>query len=393
MAKHETLAAPEFLLTTCQQGAEAALKREVGRMWPGFRLAYSRPGFVTFKLPPEQRVAADFDLQSVFARAYAFSLGKVTADDSAKLAAAAWRLAGDIPVEAVHAWQRDPFTPGYRGFEPGPTELGRQAHAALVSEKTFAGSEAPEFRATPRGVLVLDCVVVEPGQWWIGYHKTRTPMSQWPGGMRPAILPPHAVSRAYLKMEEALDWSRLPVLEGDHWAELGCAPGGAAQALLDRGLVVLGIDPAEVDPVVTAHPNFRHLRRRTKEVRRREFFDIRYIVADMNVAPNYTLDAVENIVTHAEVHIEGVILTLKLAQWSVADEIPKFVSRIRRWGFEDVQARQLAHNRQEICVAARRADRKRPGSRRKPERQPVDRSWPSTRSPSVTRSRKANSPD
>jgi 23S rRNA (cytidine2498-2'-O)-methyltransferase len=222
--------------------------------------------------------------------------------------------------------------------------------------------------------MVLDCVIVEPGEWWVGYHKTRSPVSRWPGGMRPAVLPPHAVSRAYLKMDEALDWSGLPVRSGDQWAELGCAPGGAAQALLDRGLVVLGIDPAEVDPVVTAHPNFRHLRRRSKQVRRREFQDIRFVVADMNVAPNYTLDAVQDIVQHDETHIEGVILTLKLAEWSLADEIPKFLARIRRWGFENIQTRQLAHNRQEICVAAQRSKTKTIRTAKKVARQPVARS-------------------
>jgi 23S rRNA (cytidine2498-2'-O)-methyltransferase len=374
MAKRATLDAPGFLFATCQQGAESALKREVGRVWPGFRLAYSRPGFVTFKLPADHRLAADFDLKSVFARAYAFSLGKATGDQPAMLAEAAWRLAAGLPIEAVHAWQRDPFTPGYRGFEPGPTELGRQAHAALVEGRGLTADVATEYCPAPPGVMVLDCVIVEPGEWWVGYHKTRSPVSRWPGGMRPAVLPPHAVSRAYLKMDEALDWSGLPVRSGDQWAELGCAPGGAAQALLDRGLVVLGIDPAEVDPVVTAHPNFRHLRRRSKQVRRREFQDIRFVVADMNVAPNYTLDAVQDIVQHDETHIEGVILTLKLAEWSLADEIPKFLARIRRWGFENIQTRQLAHNRQEICVAAQRSKTKTIRTAKKVARQPVARS-------------------
>ena len=42
----------------------------------------------------------------------------------------------------------------------------------------------------------------------------------------------------------------------------------------------------------------------------------------MNVAPEYTLDAVESIVTHAEVNIRGLLLTLKLPQWTLAEEVP-----------------------------------------------------------------------
>ena len=45
---------PRFLFATCQLGAEGALKAEVARRCD-FRLAYSRPGFLTFKLPPDAR--------------------------------------------------------------------------------------------------------------------------------------------------------------------------------------------------------------------------------------------------------------------------------------------------------------------------------------------------
>ena len=392
MTKHAIRPAPGFLFMSCQQGAEAALKREIART-RGWRLAYSRPGFVTFKLPPGQKLAADFELKSVFARAHALSLGKVTGDDPAALAEASWRLAGDLPVQAVHAWQRDPYTPGFRGFEPGVTEIGRQAHAALMAGREDPVGDYAESQFSPRGALVLDCVVVEPGEWWIGYHKTRTLASRWPGGMPPLLLPPHAVSRAYLKMEEALVWSQFPLHEGDLWAELGCAPGGAAQALLDHGLLVLGIDPAAVDPAVAAHPNFRHVRARSKQVSRREFQDVRFIVSDMNVAPNYTLDAVGDLVGDANNKIEGVILTLKLAEWELADEIPQYLKRVRGWGLDNVQARQLTHNRQEICVTAQRVAVKRQPPRRKSAGYPAARSCPSTKSAPVTRSRRANSPD
>ena len=43
---------PEFLFITCQTGgAGAAVKEELARRWPDFRFAFSRPGFLTFKLP------------------------------------------------------------------------------------------------------------------------------------------------------------------------------------------------------------------------------------------------------------------------------------------------------------------------------------------------------
>ena len=35
----------------------------------------------------------------------------------------------------------------------------------------------------------------------------------------------------------------------------------------------------------------------------------------MNVAPKYTLDAVESVVKHKDAAIRGMLLTLKLAEW------------------------------------------------------------------------------
>jgi 23S rRNA (cytidine2498-2'-O)-methyltransferase len=155
-------------------------------------------------------------------------------------------------------------------------------------------------------------------------------------------------------MSEALSWSRFPLCAGDVCVELGYAPGGAAQALLDQGAIVLGVDPAEVDPAVLAHPNFRHVRKRGKEVRRSELAAVTWLAADMNVAPNYTLDTVEAIVTHPKVHVQGLLLTLKLNEWRMSENIAGYLDRIRSWGFHDVRARHLVHNRQEICVAALR---------------------------------------
>jgi 23S rRNA (cytidine2498-2'-O)-methyltransferase len=149
-----------------------------------------------------------------------------------------------------------------------------------------------------------------------------------------------------------LRWSELPIPRGAHVAEIGSAPGGASQALLARGLLVTGVDPAEMAPAVLNHPRFTHIRRRSMEVRRRNFQKIRWLTADMNVAPQYTLDAVEAIVAHPRISIRGMLLTLKLPEWNLAANVPAYLARVRSWGYNLVQARQLQYDRREICVAA-----------------------------------------
>jgi 23S rRNA (cytidine2498-2'-O)-methyltransferase len=184
-------------------------------------------------------------------------------------------------------------------------------------------------------------------------------------------MPDHAVSRAYAKMVEALAWSDLPLAPEDECVEIGCAPGGASQALLERGLFVTGVDPAEVDPAVLAHPRFRHLKKRGRDVRRKEFEGVRWLAADMNIAPEATLDEVEAIVTNPGLAIRGLILTLKFSDWKQAARLPEFVARVHGWGYRDVRTRQLTTGGQEVClIALKRKALRRVGVKRGRKRQP-----------------------
>ncbi len=357
---------PRFLFCTCQVGAESAVKSELASRFPSLRPSYARPGFLTFKLADDHDWPDDFALDAVLVRSHAFSLGKTVAPTPEQRAAEFWDLVGPLVPERLHVWQRDLARPGHRGFEPSVTAEAREVREVLFAHcpaEVQKAIEKPQTRPARRGELIADCVLVQPGEWWVGFHRAKSVASRWPGGLMPLELPVEAVSRAWLKMEEALRWSRLPIPEGARCAEIGSAPGGASQALLARGLHVLGIDPAEMDPRVLAHPNFTHLRRRSTQVKRREFRKIRWLIADMNVAPNYTLEAVEAIVTHPQTRIRGILLTLKLTDWAMIEQLPAHLERIRRWGYRVVRARQLASNRQEICVAALRArpSRRAPG--------------------------------
>ena len=369
---------------TCRPGAETALKQEVARHEPEWRLAYSRPGFATFKRasegPIDDRQLAERGW--VLARTHGVSLGKVMGEELAKLAGAVWELDGvaalvaEVPFGDVHVWERDARPNDGEGsglvVSPLAAEIESAIRAAApASCENLREPPGDKRRPAARQARVLDVVVVEPNEWWIGCHRVVTPQQRWPGGAIPVRTPEHAVSRAYTKMAEALAWSGLPIEADEECVELGCAPGGASQALLDRGLYVTGIDPAEVDPVLLAHPRFRHLRQRSKEVRRSEYLGVRWLAADINLAPTYTLDAVEAIVTHPDVHIRGMVLTLKLADWSQADRLADYVARVHGWGFRDVRMRQLASGGQEVCLVAlrrkelRRLNRKQKGPVRK----------------------------
>lgn len=347
-----SLSCMSYLFTCCQIGAEKFLKHELSQLAPQAHFAFSRPGFVTFKFPDGIPVPEEGVPKSIFARASGVSLDRLTGDETERIARIVQELeTGDY--QAFHIWSRDEKPSGKSGYEVGPTEEdARVANLVRNSLPLSVRNRLLINEPVVKGDRVLDCTIVDPEVWMTGFHRATFTATCYPGGMINLVMPPEVVSRAWYKMEEALIWSDLPLEPGSRVAELGSAPGGATQALLARGCQVLGVDPAEMAPIVLENPNFRHLRGRTTELPKKEFRKIRWLASDMNVAPNYTLDAVEDIVMNKQVSIRGLILTLKLVEWDLAWNIPDYLDRIRSWGFNVIKARQLQHNRQEICVAA-----------------------------------------
>jgi len=92
-------------------------------------------------------------------------------------------------------------------------------------------------------------------------------------------------------------------------------------------------------------------------VRIRDFQEIQWLTADMNIPPSDMLDEVERIVCHRANRIWGLILTLKLNDIAAADQVSAYLERLRSWGYPRVRARQLSHNRQEVCLVGLRPPR------------------------------------
>jgi len=343
-----------FIFTVCQVGAEPVLKEEVARNYPQLKFAYSRPGFVTFKnLSPE----VDLRFQSVFARAHGYSLGPSQIDRILDIALQLKvQCQGDQPLR-LHVWEREFFPPGEEplGFVPGVLAAEWEKEIWKSGSSFFA-----EGRDAKPGDWVLDLIVLEKQEGWVGFHRHSGAHSPWPGGRIPVVLPEEAPSRAYLKLEEALISLKVPVEAADIAVEVGSAPGGASYALLKRGLRVVGVDPAEMDPVVLNHPQFSHIQKSVHGLTRKELPpQIQWLLLDMNVQPQISLAAIERMLHPAIDSLLGVILTVKLNEWRLASQIPEFVERVRTMGtigslnpikMTRVKAVQLPSHRQEILI-------------------------------------------
>ena len=61
--------------------------------------------------------------------------------------------------------------------------------------------------------------------------------------------------------------------------------------------------------------------------------------------------------------LEGLVLTLKIPDWSRAAALDEWLAAVRSWGFAP-EARQLSTGGREVCVVARRGTRPRAARRR-----------------------------
>ena len=344
-----------FIFVTCQLGAEKALKKELLRTHPDFSFAYSRPGFLTFKRSVAP-VPFNFVLNSVFARTYGISVGAATPAELPEvvqkfLVTNEVLLAGHR--KKLHIWEREQFASGEepKGFVYG-SWLGDTESRLRESLTVFGASLEAKSRGESEGAdFVVDVVALEEGKFWVGAHLHSSAHSPWPGGRTPVVMPLDSPSRAYIKLEESLQWSNAPLWPDDVAVEIGSAPGGASLALLNRGLKVIGVDPAEMAPRVLVHGNFLHFRKVVAEVMREDFPpSVEWFLLDMNVEPRVSLYAVDRLVSRMKDSLLGVILTVKLNKWEMADQIPDMLAHVRAMGMVKLRAAQLANHRQEIMI-------------------------------------------
>ena len=343
---------PSFGMFCCAHGAEQAVKETVAKL--GWRLAFSRPGFVTCK--------HDDDVQlpnGIFIRASARSIGSVSSTNgnecveavSAKLTELGFQ---NQSFDQLHVWPRDRAPIGRFGFEPGIDEVSSAVADDVFDhlKDSWLGCSAPNQIAQP-GERVLDIVLVSPSQWFFGTHQTTDWPSRWPGAVQPIVPKYEPISRAYYKAAEAITWCGFDMRPGDLVVEIGSAPGGACGRLLELGYRVLGIDPAEMDPRIAKHPKFRHIRARAGDLPRKEFRGAKWLLVDSNVKPEKTLTTVANVVRNRNSDLKGLLMTLKIGDYDSVSDIDNWIEIVQSWDAKQIDIRQLARNRREVCFAVR----------------------------------------
>lgn len=342
----------EFVFALCQRGAEVALKREAARVLPGHAPAYQRPGLVTFRTP--EPVTPEIELPLAFARASGMSLGAARDLSAAIERIEALRRDTGSERLCLHVVERELFRADAEppGYQRGALEL---AHASALRSSVpdlFTSSDS----ARP-GELVLSAIVASGDPWVLGLHRHRRGRCPHPGGRYPLRLPDHVPSRAYAKIEEAIRAFELPVRAGDCALELGAAPGGAALALLQRGVSVIGVDPAAMDPYALSFKGpsaarLKHIQKAMGGLERSELPQrVDWLLLDVHLAPQVALRTARKVASWFRDSLLGAVLTLKLNDWAFVDRLESFLAQAREMGLSTARAKQLLSHRQELCIA------------------------------------------
>jgi 23S rRNA (cytidine2498-2'-O)-methyltransferase len=319
----------EFVFALCNPGSEKALKLEVERMSLGWRPGYQRRGFVTFKADVPFFLDS-LDVEIACARRLCISLGKSATKEEAE------EKAGCAAVIQ---------------------------HARFFDRKMQGVSSS---KPPSNGELVGTVVELGSGEFWSGLHRHAPFLSPDPGGDSGIVMAENSPSRAWLKLEEAVRFWGLEFSPRDIVVELGCAPGGVVLALLDRGVSVIGVDPAKMADVVMAaaiasradvpagKPWFYHCRKPAALTSKRDLGnDVTWFMSDMNQSPEVVLKECARFCKMAP-GIRGVLITLKLTDlMQVADKAQWFAS-LAEMGFRTIRLQQLAVHHKEFALLAMR---------------------------------------
>lgn len=320
----------EFLFALTNPGTEKALKLEVETMGLGWRMSYQRRGFVTFKAD------APFSLESpgaevACARRLCLSLGK-----SATREVAEAKL-GEVVV----------------------------IHHARFHERKMQGVNDGVSRPRPRvGDLIGTVVELGEGEFWAGIHRHAEFLSPDPAGDAGIPMPERSPSRAWLKLEEAVRFFDLQITAKDIVVELGASPGGVVLALLDRGVPVIGVDPAKMAEVVmesaisnredspAGKPWFYHCRKPAALTSKRDLGQgVTWFMSDMNQSPEVVLKELARFCKMSP-GIRGALMTLKLTDPAQVVEKEAWFAALGDMGFRTIRLQQLSAHHKELALLA-----------------------------------------
>ncbi|THF74580.1 SAM-dependent methyltransferase [Cohnella fermenti] len=335
-------------IATANPGFAPFAMEELRRSFPGIQQSGLAPG-ETFKVSAgeaseEEWVALLKKKEPIFLR-HVFPVGaeEPISDSQEETAAALARFASLVADKLKGKKVAVQVRKSPSSIFPFSSAEGRDAVAPVLRE---LGAEV-----TARDADWILSVYAAKRSLYLGLSRPDDNLSDWPGGAVRFRRDEGLVSRAAFKLLEAEKAFNLPLKSFMHALDLGAAPGGWTSVLLERGVKVTAVDPAEMDESLLLHPHLRHLRKNAAEVKFAPgSFDL--LVCDMSWDPHHTCRIVSELAPALSAGASGII-TLKLMYRKPMQTIQDLLAEYKKH-FEIRKVKQLFHNREEVTIWVKR---------------------------------------
>jgi len=188
-------------------------------------------------------------------------------------------------------------------------------------------------------------IFINKDEYYIGFSNSRENLNFHCDEYRVCSKEGRKISRAENKLKEALAKFNIKLDENGVALDIGAAPGGWTNILVDYGFDVVAVDPGDLHSDLQNHPKVKHYKCRIENLIFDNYFDI--IVNDMNVDPNITAEIMNSLSPMLK---EGgiAIVTIKLPnnpEKGISEAI-----QIMGDKYDILETKSLFHNRQEVTT-------------------------------------------
>lgn len=185
-------------------------------------------------------------------------------------------------------------------------------------------------------------------QWYAGVSRPEANLSDWNGGAIRFQREEGQISRAKFKLLESEQHFDIPFSSFTKALDIGAAPGGWTSFLLERGLHVTAVDPAQMHDSLKGHPKLRVLSKNASDVKfKANEFDL--IVCDMSWSPKQMARLVTGLLYSLKPGGTAVV-TVKLLTKKPMALIKEITAIFEESRMQIQGAKQLVHNRDEITL-------------------------------------------